>query len=115
MSVSVPTVDASATPALRVSRARGLRRARRGRPARLRVRGVLEGYRAVRVRLARRKGTRWIGVGRSRRFDVGTRSKRVRLRIRRRLRPGRYRVRAVATDLYGRRVVVERRARIRRR
>ena len=115
VSVSVPTVETSAAPALRMSRARGLRRARRGRPGRVRVRGVLEGYRGVRVRLARRKGRSWRGVGRSRRFAVGTRSKRVRLRVRRRLGPGRYRVRAVATDLYGRRVVVERRARVRRR
>jgi ABC-2 type transport system ATP-binding protein len=115
VSVTVPTVDASAAPALRVSRVRGVRRARRGRPVRVRVRGVLEGYRDVRLRLARRAGRGWAGVARSRRFAVGTTSKRVRLRVRRRLPAGRYRLRVMARDLYGRRVVVERRARLRRR
>ena len=61
------------------------------------------------------RAARWAAVGRSRSFDVGTALERVRIRVRRRLARGDYLAVVTATDMYGRRVVVQRRARLRRR
>ena len=69
----MPTIDPAPRPELRIGRLRGLRRARRGRPAR--VRGAARCSRATRtceVALLRRQGGSWAAVGRSRSFDVGT-------------------------------------------
>ena len=114
VNVRVPTVDAESSPKLLVSNPARLKRARRGRPVWVRVRTLLEPYRSVRIALFRKRGKRWVRVGRSRRFTAGLARKRVRVRVKRRLRRGRYRVRAVAADQYGGRVVVVRQARLRR-
>jgi hypothetical protein len=72
---------------------------------------LIEG--SVRVRLARRKrGGGWKFVGRSRQVRSACTAGTVRISVRRRLRPGRYRVTAEGIDLYGRRVVVRRKLRL---
>jgi hypothetical protein len=76
---------------------------------------MLEGYGGVRVTLLRRRGADWTPVGRSRSFDVAAAPTRARISVRRRLARGEYKAIATATDQYGRRVEVERRARLRRR
>jgi ABC-2 type transport system ATP-binding protein len=90
-------VDAAGAPVssnarLVVGRPRGLARARRGRPVRVVVRARGANVRRVQVALRRRGKL----VGRSRRFALPAgRRKVVRVRVRRALRPGRYRARAV--------------------
>jgi hypothetical protein len=114
--LTVPTVRSDAAPRLAVSKPRRLRSARPGRPARAAVRAHVDGFRDVRaVLLKRKRGPRWKRVGRSRRFQAGLKRKRVRIRVRRRLRSGTYLLRVRATDMYGAPVLVERRARLRRR
>ena len=112
--VTVPTVDVNFSPKLLVSKPARLKRARRGRPARIRVRAQVEPYTRARATLLRKRGRRWKRVGSSKRFTAGLARKRVRLRVKRRLERGRYLVRVRASDMYGRRVLVSRRARLRR-
>lgn len=113
--LELPTVAVGRRASLALGRPRGLRRARRGRPARVRVRAHLEPYSGARVRLLRRVAGRWIPVGRTRRLDLGVGARALRIRVPRRLARGVYMVVLSATDQYGRSVRLERRIRLRRR
>jgi len=77
-----------------LGRVGGVRSARRGRPLRLRVRARGARLRRVRIVLRNRRGR---VIGRSRRFTLPRGRRRVvRVRVARRLRPGRYAFRGVA-------------------
>jgi ABC-2 type transport system ATP-binding protein len=89
--VSVPLVNLRAKPRLRllIGHTKGMRRARRGHPFRVRVRARPDKLRAVRVVVLNRRGRR---VGRSKVFLLGGAIKKPRVRVTRRLRAGRYRI-----------------------
>ena len=89
----------------------GMRRARRGRPFRVRVRAVGAGLRNVRVALRNARGAR---VGLSRAFGLAGKRKTVRVFVKRRPAAGRYRLNAVGRTTSGRRVASSRRVRLRR-
>jgi ABC-2 type transport system ATP-binding protein len=112
---TLPTVDVGLVPGLRVGHLYGLARARRSRAARVRVRGLHGRIRRVVVRLYKRKGHRWVRVGRSKPFSVAGRVRRPKIRVGHRLGRGRYLAKAVGTDRYGRKLVVRTQARLRRR
>jgi hypothetical protein len=111
---TLPTVDVNAVPRLRARHLYGLARARRGRAARLRVRGLNDRITNVTVRLYKRKGKRWVRVGRSKPFNVANKVRRPKIRVRHRLRSGRYLAKAVGKDRYGRTLVVRVQSRLRR-
>ena len=113
--LAVPAADIAARPrlALRIGAAKGLRRARRGRPFRLRVRAVGATLRQVRIVLRNRRGRR---VGRSR--LVGLRRGRARgvvIRVSRRVPRGRFRFVARGSTAEGLSVKATKRLRVRRR
>jgi ABC-2 type transport system ATP-binding protein len=111
---SLPTVDAGLAPRLRMKHLFGLARASRKRAARVRVRGLHGRISKVTVRLYKRKGKRWVRVGRSKRFNVANKVRRPKIRVRHKLRSGRYLAKAVGTDRYGRKLTVRVRSRLRR-
>ena len=111
---TLPTVDATALPHLRMKHLYGLARAKRSRAVRVRMRGLAGRFHAVSVRLYKRKHGRWVRVGRSAGFSVGNRVRRPRIRVRHKLAAGRYLAKAVGTDGYSRRVVVRLGTRLRR-
>lgn len=111
---TLPTVDVNAVPRLRARHLHGLARAKRSRPARVRVRGLNGRFTRAEVRLYKRKGRRWVRVGRSGRFSVGNRVRRPRIRVRRKLGAGRYLAKVTGTDRYGRRLAARTQARLRR-
>ena len=106
-----PRPAAQARGRLLVGATIGMRRARRGRPFRVRVRAKVAGLRNVRVALRSARGKR---IGLSRSFGLAGRRKTVRVRVRRRLPAGRYRLVAVGRTTAGRRVEGSRRVRLRR-
>ena len=89
----------------------GMRRARKGRPFRVRVRVKGVGLRNVRVALRTAKGRR---VGLSRSFGLAGKRKTVRVKVKRRVAAGRYRLVAVGRTTAGRRVEGSRRLRLKR-
>lgn len=89
----------------------GMRRARKGRPFRVRVRVKGVGLRDVRVALRTTRGKR---AGLSRAFGLAGKRKTVRLKVKRRLPAGRYRLVAVGRTTTGQRVDGSRRVRLRR-
>lgn len=93
--VDVPTVDLKAKPKLKVvvGATRGMRKARRGRNLFLRVRGSGDRLSNVKVILRDAKKRR---VGSTKVFTLGLKSKRVRVRVNRRVKRGRYRFNATA-------------------
>jgi hypothetical protein len=111
---TLPAVDVGLVPRLRMKHLFGLARASRKRAVRVRVRGLHGRIGKVTVRLYKRKGKRWVRVGRSRRFSVANKVRRPKIRVRRKLGSGRYLAKAVGTDRYGRKLVVRVRSRLRR-
>jgi ABC-2 type transport system ATP-binding protein len=111
---TLPTVDVNAVPRLRARHLYGLARARRKRAARLRVRGLNGTIKKVTVRLYKRKGKRWVRVGRSKPFNVANKVRRPKIRVRHKLGSGRYLAKTVGTDRYGRKLVVRVQSRLRR-
>jgi ABC-2 type transport system ATP-binding protein len=111
---TLPTVDVNAVPRLRIRHLYGLARAKRSRAARLRVRGLNGRLTKVEVRLYKRKGHRWVRVGRSKRFNVANKVRRPKIRVKHKLRSGRYLAKAVGTDRYKRKLVVRTQAGLRR-
>jgi ABC-2 type transport system ATP-binding protein len=114
VAATLPTVDVNAVPRLRARHLYGLARAKRSRAARLRVRGLNGRISHVTVRLYRRKGKRWIRVGRSKPFNVESRVRRPKIRVRHKLRKGRYLAKATGRDRYGRKLVARAQSRLRR-
>ena len=114
VSITLPLIDAKAPPALklRVGPTRWMRRARRGRAFKVRVRAVGDTLTGVRLIVRDRLNRR---VGSSRRFTLKGRTRKPRVRVRRRLRKGRYRIVATGANAEGIAVRGSRRVRIRRR
>ncbi len=114
VSVRIPTVDLSAQPRLKVAvgPTRGMRKARRKRNFFLRVRAVGDQLSGVRVIVRNRRHRR---VGSTKVFRLGTRSRRVRVRVNRRIKPGRYRFTAVGTSPEGITATGTRRVRVKKR
>ncbi len=112
--ITLPLVDAKAPPALRLrlGPTKGMRRARRGRPFRVRVRGFGDTLTGVRVLLRDRLNRR---VGASGPFTLKGRTRKPRIRVGRRLRRGRYRLTATGQNAEGIPVRTVRRLRIKRR
>ena len=113
--LAVPGVDIKARPrlALRIGAAKGLRRARRGRPFRLRVRAVGATLRQVRIVLRNRRGRR---IGRSKVVGLRRgRARRVVIRVSRRVPRGRFRFVARGLTAEGLSVKATKRLRVRRR
>jgi ABC-2 type transport system ATP-binding protein len=111
---TLPTVDVNAVPRLRIRHLYGLAKAKRSRAARVRVRGLNGRLTKVEVRLYKRKGRRWVRVGRSKRFNVANKVRRPKIRVRHKLGRGRYLAKAVGTDRYRRKLVVRTQSRLRR-
>jgi len=115
ISLTVAGADIGARPrlALKIGAAKGLRRARRGRPFRLRVRAVGATLREVRIVLRNRRGRR---VGRSRLVGLPRdRTRGVAIRVSRRMRPGRFRLVALGSTAEGLSVKATKRLRVRKR
>jgi hypothetical protein len=112
--ITLPIIDAKAPPALklRVGPTRGMRRARRSRAFRVRVRA--SGDTLVGVRLVVRDRLN-VQVGSSAPFTLKGRTRKPRIRVRRRLRRGRYRIVAMGANAEGIPVRGTRKVRIRRR
>jgi ABC-2 type transport system ATP-binding protein len=109
--VGGPGVPVAAQGQLIVGKPRGLRRARKGRPVRVPVRARGAAFRQVRVVL--RKNGRV--VGRSRHFKLAAGQRKIaRVAVRRRLRTGRFTVRASGRTKAGLVVRDSRRARLKR-
>jgi ABC-2 type transport system ATP-binding protein len=100
VAVKVPTVDLKAGPRLKVvvGATRGMRKARRKRNFFLRVRAVGDRLNGVKVIVRNRLNRR---VGSTKAFTLGPKSRRVRVRVNRRIRPGRYRFTAVGSSPEG--------------
>jgi ABC-2 type transport system ATP-binding protein len=113
VSVRIPTVNLAAAPKLRVvvGATRGMRRARRRHPFLLRVRAVGDRLSAVKLVLRNRRGRR---VGSTKSFTLGPKSRRVRVRVNRRIKAGRYRFSAVGTSPEGIAVKGTKRVRVRK-
>ena len=111
IALRVPSTDIREHRAerLRLGRTRGVRRARRGRAFRVRVRAQGATVTGVEVLLLNRRGAR---VGASRAFKLRTRARSPRVKVRRRLAPGRYRLRASGLTAEGRRITVGRGVRV---
>ena len=112
--ITLPLVDAKAPPALRLrlGPTKGMRRARRGRPFRVRVRAFGDTLTGVRVLLRDRLNRR---VGASAPFTLKGRTRKPRIRVGRRMRRGRYRLIATGQNAEGIPVRTSRRLRIKRR
>jgi len=112
--ITLPVINAKAPPALklRVGGTRGMGRARRGRAFRVRVRALGDTLTGVRLIVRNRRGRR---VGSSVRFTLKGKARRPRVKVRRRLRKGRYRIVATGVNAEGIAVRGTRRVRIRRR
>jgi len=82
---------------------RGMRRARRGHPFRIRVRALGRRLNGVRIVVRDARGRT---VARSRRFSVGEGRQRVRVGVARRLRPARYSIAGTGRDALGRGVAL---------
>jgi ABC-2 type transport system ATP-binding protein len=111
VSVRIPSVNLSAVPRLKVAvgPTRGMRKARRGRAFFLRVRAVGDRLSGVKVILRNRRGKR---VGSTKAFTLAGKSRRVRVRVNRRVTAGRYRFSATATSPEGIAVKGSRRVRV---
>jgi len=114
VSVTLPLVDAKAPPAiaLKVGPTRGMRRARRGRAFKIRVRGVGDTLTGVQLILRDRLNLR---IGASGRFMLKGKTRKPRIRVTRRVRPGRYRIVATGVTAEGIPIRTTKRIRIRRR
>lgn len=114
VAITLPLVNAKASPAfrLRVGPTRGMRRARRGRPFKIRVRAVGDTLTGVRL-IVRDRLNRQIGS--SARFMLKARTRKPRVRVRRRLGPGRYRIIATGENAEGITVRTIKRVRIKKR
>ena len=113
--IRLPVVDlrASRRERLSVGPTRGVRRARKGRRFKVRVRARGAGLRGVRLVLRNRRGRR---VGRSTVVNLRAgRTRKVRVRVGRRLKRGRYRLRGSGVTAEGRRLTGGRRLRVTRR
>jgi ABC-2 type transport system ATP-binding protein len=113
--IRLPVVDlrASGRERLSVGPTRGVRRARKGRRFKVRVRARGAGLRGVRVVLRNRRGKR---VGRSAVVNLRAgKTRKVRVRVGRRLQRGRYRLRGSGVTAEGRRLTGGRRLRVTRR
>lgn len=112
--IAVPAADITAQPrqALKLrAGAKALRRTRRGRPFRVRIRAEGAALREARVVLRNRHGRR---VGRSRLLILPNgRTRRVVVRVRRRVRPGRLRIAGRGVTAEGMSVMVAKRVRVR--
>jgi hypothetical protein len=95
---------------LRLGPTRGMRSARPGRPFLIRVRALGGSVRNARVAVRDARGRR---VARSRRFSVGSQSRRVRVSVTHRLRAGRYRISVAGLDAAGTQVSAVKRVRLR--
>ncbi|MEK6228021.1 MAG: hypothetical protein AABM31_01670 [Actinomycetota bacterium] len=92
---------------------RGVRRARSGRRFKVRVRARGAGLRGVRLVLRDRRGKR---VGRSAVVNLRAgKTRKLRVRVGRRLKRGRYRLRGSGVTAEGRRITGDRRLRVQRR
>ena len=100
VAIKIPTVDLKAGPKLKVvvGATRGMRKAKRKRNFFLRVRAVGDRLAGVQVIVRNRLNRR---VGSTKAFTLGPKSRRVRVRVNRRIRPGRYRFTAVGTSPEG--------------
>lgn len=97
-------------PRLLVGRTKGMRRARRGHPFRVKVRAKGAGLHGVRVTLRDARGRR---IGRSRAFNLSNGKLRsVRVSVKRRPRVGRYRLTAAGRNPAGKLVTGSRRVRL---
>jgi ABC-2 type transport system ATP-binding protein len=110
----LPVADLTAQRRERLSMGptRGARRARKGRRFKVRVRARGAGLRGVRLVLRNRRGKR---VGRSGVINLRAgKTRKVRVRVRRRLKRGRYRLSGSGVTAEGRRINGARRLRVRR-
>ena len=111
--VPVTDLGASRRERLSVGPTRGVRRARKGRRFKVRVRARGAGLRGVRLVLRNHRGKR---VGRSAVVNLRAgKTRKVRVRVGRRLKRGRYRLRGTGATSEGRRVTGARRLRVTRR
>ncbi len=112
--ITLPLVDAKAPPVLglRVGPTRGMRRARRGRPFKVRVRGVGGTLTGVRLIVRDQLNLR---VGSSKPFALRSKTRKPKIRVTRRLRPGRYRIVATGENAEGITVRTIKRLRIKKR
>ena len=102
MRVPVADLRASRRERLSVGPTRGVRRARKGRRFKVRVRARGATLRGVRLVLRNRRGKR---VGRSAVVSLRAgKTRKVRVRVSRRLKRGRYRLRGTGVTAEGRRV-----------
>ena len=109
----VADLGASRSERLSVGPTRGVRRARKGRRFGVRVRARGAGLRGVRLVLRNRRGKR---VGRSAVVNLRAgKTRKVRVRVGRRLAPGRYRLRGTGVTAEGRVIAGARRVRVARR
>jgi len=109
----VADLGASRRERLSVGPTRGVRRARKGRRFGVRVRARGAGLRGVRLVLRNRRGKR---VGRSAVVNLRAgKTRKVRVRVGRRLAPGRYRLRGTGVTAEGRVIAGARRVRVARR
>lgn len=104
-----PVKPSDARVRLLVGPTRGMRRARRGHPFKVRVRATGTKLRGVRVTVRDARGRR---VGRSRPFTLGGTRRRPRVRVARRLHTGRYRLTVVGRTPGGKLVKGSRRVRL---
>jgi len=112
--ITLPLVDAKAPPAigLRVGPTRGMRKARRGRAFKVRVRAFGETITGVRVLLRDRLNRQ---IGSSKPFVLKGRTRKPKVRVNRRIRPGRYRIVATGANAEGITVRFTKRLRIKQR
>jgi ABC-2 type transport system ATP-binding protein len=112
--ITLPLIDAKAPPVLRlrVGPTRGMRRARRGRPFKVRVRALDDMLTGVRLIVRDQLNLR---VGSSKPFTLKSKTRKPRIRVTRRLRPGRYRIIATGENAEGITVRTIKRLRIRKR
>lgn len=109
----VTDLGASRRERLSVGPTRGVRRARSGRRFKVRVRARGAGLRGVRLVLRDRRGKR---VGRSAVVNLRAgKTRKLRVRVGRRLKRGRYRLRGSGVTAEGRRITGDRRLRVQRR
>ena len=113
MSVRIPSVNLKATPKVKVAvgATRGMRKARRGHAFFLRVRAVGDRLSGVKVIVRNRRGRR---VGSTKSFTLATKSRRVRVKVNRRITAGRYRFSAAGTSPEGIAVKGTKRVRVRK-
>ena len=112
--ITLPLIDAKAPPGarLRVGPTRGMRRARRGRAFKVRVRALGDTLTGVRLIVRDRLNRR---IGSSKPFMLKGKTRKPQVRVRRRLRRGRYRIVATGANAEGITVRGTKRIRIKRR